>query len=260
MLYVINNFISTSNWRYFFYGLDIVLVAVLFYIIYMLMYNTRAYSIAIGFIILFFITLIAKVFGLSTLSWIFDQFFQVGLIAIVVIFQAEIKHALRILGGKAFLKKSFRYDEDQIQKILSATFNLSYKGFGALIVFQRNISLHSLVDRAVKLNADISIELVESIFFKNNPIHDGAAIIMENRIAAASAYLPLTEIEPKIKNRRLGTRHRAALGVSEQTDAVVVVVSEETQCVSIVHNGILEYNLSREKLDERLGELLEIKK
>ena len=116
-----------------------------------------------------------------------------------------------------------------------------------------------MVDRAVKLNADISIELIESIFFKNNPIHDGAAIIMENRIAAASAYLPLTEIEPKIKNRRLGTRHRAALGVSEQTDAVVVVVSEETQCVSIVHNGILEYNLSREELDRRLGELLEIK-
>ena len=89
MFYNINNFITTSNWRYFFYGLDIVLVAVLFYIIYMLMYNTRAYSIAVGFIILFFITILAKIFGLSTLSWIFDKFFQVGLIAIVVLFHLE---------------------------------------------------------------------------------------------------------------------------------------------------------------------------
>lgn len=259
MLYNINNFISTSNWRYLFYSLDIILVAILFYIFYMLMYNTRAYSIALGFIILLFITLIAKIFGLTTLSWLFDKFFQVGLIAIVVLFQAEIKHGLRILGGRALFKKSFGYNEDQIQKIMSATFNLSYKGYGALIVFQRNISLHSLVDKAVRLNADISIELLESIFFKNNPIHDGAAIIMENRIAAASAYLPLTETEPQIKNRRLGTRHRAALGISEQTDAVVVVVSEETQCVSIVHGGILEYNLSRDELYKRLGELLEVK-
>lgn len=136
---------------------------------------------------------------------------------------------------------------------------MSYKGHGALIVFQRNISLHSLIDRAIRLNADISIELIEAIFFKNNPIHDGAAIIMENRIAAASAYLPLTEMEPKIKNRRLGTRHRAALGISEQTDAVILVVSEETQSISIVHNGILEYDLNRDELYARLGELLEIK-
>ena len=107
--------------------------------------------------------------------------------------------------------------------------------------------------------SSLVIKLIESIFFKNNPIHDGAAIIMENRIAAASAYLPLTETEPQIKNRRLGTRHRAAIGISEQTDAVVVVVSEETQCVSIVHGGILEYNLSRDELYKRLGELLEVK-
>ena len=249
MLYNINNFISNSAWKYIFYGIDIVLVAILFYLVYIFVYNTRAYSVVAGFIILFFITFMARVFGLTTL----------GLIAIVVLFQAEIRHGLRILGGRAFFKKSFGYDENNIQKILSAAFNLSYKGHGALIVFQKNISLHSLIDRAVKLNADISIELVEAIFFKNNPIHDGAAIIMENRIAAASAYLPLTEMEPKIKNRRLGTRHRAALGISEQTDAVILVVSEETQSISLVHNGILEYDLNRDELYARLGELLEIK-
>ena len=259
MLYNINNFISNSGWKYLFYGIDIILVTILFYILYIFVYNTRAYNVVAGFIILFFITLIARVFGLTTLSWIFDKFFQVGLIAIVVLFQAEIRHGLRILGGRALFKKSFGYDENNIQKILSAAFNLSYKGHGALIVFQRNISLHSLIDRAIRLNADISIELIESIFFKNNPIHDGAAIIMENKIAAASAYLPLTEMEPKIKNRRLGTRHRAALGISEQTDAVILVVSEETQSISIVHNGILEYDLNRDELYARLGELLEIK-
>ena len=182
MLYNINNFISNSGLKYLFYGIDIILVTILFYILYIFVYNTRAYNVVAGFIILFFITLIARVFGLTTLSWIFDKFFQVGLIAIVVLFQAEIRHGLRILGGRAFFKKSFGYDENNIQKILSAAFNLSYKGHGALIVFQKNISLHSLIDRAIRLNADISIELIESIFFKNNPIHDGAAIIMENRI------------------------------------------------------------------------------
>ena len=169
MLYNINNFISNSAWKYIFYGIDIILVAGLFYLVYIFVYNTRAYSVVAGFIILFFITFMARVFGLTTLSWIFDKFFQVGLIAIVVLFQAEIRHGLRILGGRAFFKKSFGYDENNIKKILSASFNLSYKGHGALIVFQKNISLHSLIDRAVKLNADISIELVEAIFFKNNP-------------------------------------------------------------------------------------------
>lgn len=259
MLYTISDTISLSNWRYLFYAIDILFVTGLLYLLYLLMYNTRAYSIALGILVLFFITLLARIFGLTTVTWIFDKFFQVGIIAMVVLFQAEIKHGLRLLGGRAFLKKTLGYDENQIQKILSATFNLSYKGFGALIVFQRNMSLHSIVERAVVLDASISIELIESIFFKNNPIHDGAAIIMQDRIAAASAYLPLTEIEPQIKNRRLGTRHRAALGISEQTDAVVVVVSEETQCVSVVHSGILEYNLSREELYNRLKELLEIK-
>lgn len=259
MLYTISDAIALSNWRYLFYAVDILLVACLLYVLYLLMYNTRAYSIALGIFVLFFITILSRIFGLTTLTWIFDKFFQVGIIAMVVLFQAEIKHGLRLIGGRAFFKKTLGYDESQIQKILSATFNLSYKGFGALIVFQRKMPLHSLVERAVVLDAEITIELIEAIFFKNNPIHDGAAIIMQDRIAAASAYLPLTEIEPQIRNRRLGTRHRAALGVSEQTDAVVIVVSEETQCVSVVHNGILEYNLSREELFNRLEELLELR-
>ncbi len=258
MFYYFNNFISNTSLRYLFYAVDIVLVAIFFYFLYIFMYNTKAYSIAIGIVVLAFLTFVSKILGLSTLSWIFDKFFQVVLVAIIVLFQSEIKHALRILGGPTLLKRTFGYSENNINDILTATFNLSYKGYGALIVFQRNISLHSLADRAVKLDAKISVELIESIFFKNNPLHDGAVVIVGKKIFLASAYLPLTDKELKVHNRRLGTRHRAAIGISEQTDAVVLVVSEETQGISIAHNGKLEYNLNREELQNRLGELLSI--
>lgn len=258
MSYFLNDFLIFSNWKYLFYFIDIFVVACFIYVLYILLQKTKANRIVVGIGLLLFITFIARILGLSTLTWLFDKFFQVGIITMVIVFQSELKHGLTLLGGGILFRKSIGYDETQINKVLNASFNLSHKGFGALIIFQRKISLHTYIEKSIVLDAVLSSELIESIFYKNNPIHDGASIITQDRIAAASVYLPLTEIEHHIKNRRLGTRHRAALGISENTDAAVVVVSEETSHVSIVYNGKLYYNLTREECHKKLQNILEI--
>ncbi len=259
MFYTLSNVLSYSPLRYLIYFLDIIAVASLLYLLYILMNKTRVYSIAIGIFFIAMLTLVSKGLGLSTLTWIFNKFFQIGIIAVVILFQSEIKHGLRVLGGSTVFRRTLGYNETHIQKVINAVFNLSNKGFGALIVFQKKASLHTFMERSIIIDAQMSSELIETIFYKNNPLHDGAIIVTQDRLAAASVYLPLTDIEPTIKNRRLGTRHRAALGMSEQTDAVIVVVSEETQSVSIVHEGILQYNLSKEAVNKKLEELLKIK-
>lgn len=258
MFYFLNDLTTTSPFRYLIYTLDILIVASFIYVIYLLMRKTKAYSMAIGILLILIVTIISRILSLSTITWIFDRLFQVGIIAVVVLFQSEIKHGLRVLGSKTSLGRTLSYESSSIQKIVNASYNLSYKGFGALIVLQKNTSLHSFIDDSIIIDANISEELIETIFYKNNPVHDGAVVITQNKIDAVSVYLPLTQVEPKVKGKRLGTRHRAAIGISEQTDAVVIVVSEENQCVSIVHNSELEYNLGKEELKNKIKEYLEI--
>ncbi len=259
MFYFLNDLTTNSPFRYLIYALDIIIVASFMYVIYLLMRKTKVYSIAIGILLILVFTIASRILNLSTVTWIFDRLFQVGVIAVVVLFQSEIKHGLRVLGSKTSLGRSMSYESSSIQKIVNASYSLSCKGFGALIVLQKTTSLHSYIDDSVVIDANISEELIETIFYKNTPIHDGAVIITQNKIDAVSVYLPLTQTEPKVKNKRLGTRHRAAIGISEHTDAVVIVVSEENQCVSIVHNAELEYNLTKEELKNKIKEYLEIK-
>ncbi len=255
---LINSFTSFVPVRYFFNIIDILLITGILYILYLLVYNTRAFVIVRGLIFILVLAAFARIFGLKTVSWFFSSFFQVGLIAIVILFQHEIKQALIMLGSSNLFRSAIAYDIDDIQKILNAVYNLEKKKVGALIVFQRNVALSTYVTKPIILKADISSELIETIFYKNNPLHDGALVIDRSTILWASAYLPLTENEPEGK-RRYGSRHRAALGISEHTDALALIVSEETGSVSIALGGILYNNLTREQTLSHLNNALGIK-
>ncbi len=244
--------------RYFLNALDIVLVAITLYILYLLIYNSRAFVVVRGLIFILVLAALARLFELKTVSWFFSSFFQVGIIAIVILFQSEIKQALSMLGSSNLFRSAMSYDIDDIQKILNAVYNLEKKRVGAIIVFQRNVALSTYVTKPITLKAAISSELIETIFYENNPLHDGALVIDRNTILWASAYLPLTDNEPKGK-RRYGSRHRAALGISEHTDALSLIVSEETGSVSIALGGMLYTNLSREQTLSHLNNALGIK-
>ncbi len=255
MFNYINNFISLTPIRYFLNVVDILLVAIILYILYLLIYNTRAYVVIRGLFVIFILTILSKILGLQTVTWFFSRFFQVGIIAIVILFQAEIKQGLIILGSSTLFRTAIGYDTNDVQKIINAVYIMSQKHLGAIIVFQRKVSLHTFIEKSIALDARISSELIETIFYNYNPLHDGAMIINQNRIAATSAYLPLTTNEPKGK-RRYGSRHRAALGISEQTDAVAIIVSEETSNVSIAFAGELICDLEKEETIKHLNKIL----
>ncbi len=258
MLSFINNFLSLSPIRYLLDIVDILLVAIIIYIFYLLIHNTRAYIVVRGLVIIFIITVGSRLLGLETVTWFFSRFFQVGLIAIVILFQAEIKQGLMLLGSSTLFQTIMGYHTSDIQKVLTAAYNMRRRKTGAIIVFQRKISLHTFIDRSVVLDCSISSEIIESIFYGHNPLHDGAVIINKNRIASASSYLPLTLNEPQGK-RRYGARHRAALGISEQTDAVVIIVSEESATVSIAFAGELTTDISKDEATNYLNKLLAAK-
>lgn len=259
MLYSINNFLSTSYIRCFLNIVDILLIAAIIYVLYLLLYNTRAYVVVRGLIIIFTVAVLSRILGLATVTWFFSSFFQVGIIALVILFQSEIKHGLILLGSSTLFRAVMGYDSSDIQKIINAVYTISYKKYGAIIVFQRKMSLHALIEKSIQLDASISSELIETIFYHHNPLHDGAIIIRQGRVASASVYLPLTANEPDTSVRRFGTRHRAAIGISEQTDAAALVVSEETQSVSIAFEGKIKYDLAREDAISYLTEILGVK-
>lgn len=254
----ISNFLSLTPIKYFLNVVDILLIAIILYVFYLLIYNTRAFVVIKGILFISILAILSRLLGLTTVSWFFSSFFQVGIIAIVVLFQSEIRQGLVMLGNSSLFRSVLGYDLDDVQKIINAIYSLKKKKVGALIVFQRKVSLTTYVERSIVLNAVISSELIESIFYKNNPLHDGAVIINNNTIASASSYLPLTENEP-IGKRRYGSRHRAALGISEHTDALAIVVSEETNHVSIAFKGHLFYDLTKEQMISHLNSALEIK-
>lgn len=236
--------------------IDIITVAALFYNLYAIVANTRGFAVLQGFALILIVTFLARFLNFQTLYWLLDKVFGVSLIAIIVLFQAEIKRGLIIIGQNTLFQRMFSFDEQNLYKIINAVYTISKKKAGALIVIQRKIALQGIVERAVILKSEISTELLETIYYHHNPLHDGAVIIDRDRIVAASAYLPLTETDALNESRRLGTRHRAALGISEQSDAVVIIVSEETSAVSLAVDGRLYYNLGREELGTKLGELL----
>ncbi len=223
--------------------LDILVVAFLFYRLYVLVHGTRAALMLNGFLVILVAGLLAQWIGLSTFNWILDNLRTVWVIAFIVLFQHEMRGALAQLGRNRIVGLFLKVDKDTgyIQEVTRAVEGLARAGLGALIVFEREMGLRNYAENGVILNASVSADLIETIFTPPSPLHDGAVIINEGSLVAARVILPLSS-DPNL-GRVLGTRHRAAVGISEETDALVVVVSEETRTISIADGGRLERDL-----------------
>ncbi len=233
---------------------DILLVATIIYYLLKFLIGTRGWQILLGLFSLLVIWIFAKVFNLTTLSWIFDNIWAIGIFLVVVIFQPELRRALAKIGEGGIFSSLFLSKKKVIDEVIRAATFLAERKIGALIVFERNIDLENYVEGCVKINADVNLELIITIFIPQTPLHDGAIIIKEQKIASARCFLPLT-INPYI-DKNIGTRHRAAIGISEETDAVALVVSEERGEISLAVGGKLHRNLDALELRDLLSEYL----
>lgn len=240
--------------------LDIAIVWYLLYQILMLIRGTKAMQILVGLIIIAIVYLISQpeLLDLATLNWVFDRFISSFVIILVIIFQEDIRRGLSQFGRSGSLVAStgnITLGASPIEEIVKAASILSERKIGALIAIEMEASLDQYMVEGVRVDASISKELLVSLFipYKANPTHDGAVIIRNHRIDRAACFLPLSANDQIDKD--LGTRHRAAVGLSESTDAVVVVVSEETGCISIAHNEQLLRRLSPEALRDKLHKL-----
>lgn len=240
--------------------IDIVLVALMLYYIYRLMKESRSLNIFIGLMVFVIIWLVvSQVLEMQLLGSIMDKLVSVGMIALIVLFQDEIRHFLYSLGAHGKLKKVVSYlfggkkndvDREAIMPIVMACMNMSKQKVGALIVFERGVMLDDIVETGELLDARISSRLIENIFFKNSPLHDGAMVISKKRIKAAGCILPVSHKQDI--PRELGLRHRAALGISSDSDALTIIVSEETGRISAAVHGEFQLRLSAEQLESIL--------
>ena len=206
-----------------------------------------------GLVILALIFVITQQFQLRTINWMLTKLFAISVIAVLVLFQPELRRALSRLGEHHFFKSPFQ-EETLIHEVVQSCMTLSEKKMGALIAIQKEVGLKPYIESGILLDCRISSELLNTLFVPNTPLHDGAVIIENGRISAAGCLLPLTQ--NLHVSRGLGTRHRAAIGLSEETDAVVVVISEEEGTISIANRGQLSKDLDREKLANTLREHL----
>lgn len=240
--------------------IDILIVAFLIYQLIMMLRETRASAVFKGLIILILGSWISSICGLTALNWLITTILQNGAIALIILFQPELRKALEALGrGK--LRLGFRFGEPtdnmtSVREITDCMLRLSKRKVGALIVIEGSIGLKDIVETGTVLDARISSALLENIFEPNTPLHDGAVILQGNAIKAAACILTLTE--SKNISRELGTRHRAAIGITETTDAVSLIVSEETGIISYARNGHITRQLDREALELLLREIFQL--
>jgi diadenylate cyclase len=235
-------------------GVEIAILATVLYYIYMYLRGTHGARILIGLALIFLtLTLVSQLLNLVVITWLLQSISVFLAIALVVIFQPELRRALTELGSHHFFTSAFE-ERETIEEITDTVFELASKGFGALLAVEREISLKPFVETGVGIDADFSKELVLTVFQPKTVLHDGGMIVRSDRIVAAACIFPLTQREDL--DRNLGLRHRAGLGLSEESDAVAVVVSEETGQVSICHSGLIERNLSVEKFRRRISQLL----
>ncbi len=230
--------------------IDLILVSWLFFKVYQYFRGTRAGQMLVGLIILLIASFMFNAFGLSATSWLVNQFQTVWVVAFVILFQPELRRLLIYVGQTRFFQKIFRVGTSRtIESIVEAVKMLKNKKWGAIIVIQRETGLRSYKEQGTPLRAEVTAPLILSIFNPSSPLHDGAVIIQNDIIDAAACILPLTE--SKMIDPEMGTRHRAALGISEETDAIVVLVSEEKARIStaedgrFVHIGMDEMDLRR---------------
>ncbi|MBR1989504.1 MAG: diadenylate cyclase CdaA [Firmicutes bacterium] len=234
--------------------LDIAIVTFIVYKIIGFIRETRAEQLAKGLLFLVAVMLLSKSMHLYTLHWMLSSIMTVGLIAVVVIFQPELRRALEHLGRSKITSVLSEVDKEEakhmINQMVEAVSSMSASRTGALIVIEQEISLNDIVETGTVIDAAISEQMLGNIFYEGAPLHDGALIIRGDRLYAAGCVLPLTQ--NKALNKELGTRHRAGIGITENSDALVIIVSEETGIISVAQNGKLTRFLDTKKIEKML--------
>ncbi len=244
-------------------AIDIIEVIILSFVIYHVFVwikKTRAWVIAKGFVVLFVFILFAWYFQMNTILWLVKNIFSIGITALVIVFQPELRKALEELGQQQYLSSVIslgghkeveaRFTDKTVNELIRAVFEMGKVKTGALIVIEGNVPLNEYERTGIDLDAQLSSQLLVNIFEHNTPLHDGAIVVRGNRITSATCYLPLSD--SMFLSKELGTRHRAAIGVSEVTDSLTIVVSEETGAVSVALGGELTRNIDEKQLREYL--------
>ena len=241
-------------------AIDILLVALVLYRVFVMFKETRAVQMLLGLGALMGASFLAHRFELYGTSWILDNFWSFWVLALIVLFQPELRRALAQVGQNPFFRAMTRAGREQqshlLDEVVKAAESLAGKRIGGLVVLERSTGLRNYAELGVPLDALVSADLLESLFLPYSPLHDGAVFIRAGRVAAAGGFLPLSRNAQL--GRAMGTRHRAALGLSEETDAVVLVVSEETGRLSLAVEGRIESPLDSEALRRRLAELFSL--
>lgn len=259
----INNIVSMVNMFRWTAVIEILLIAVLIYNLIIWIQKTKAWVILKGILFIVIIAIIATILKLNVILWFYRNTLSIGITAILILFQPELRKALEQLGKRNIVfsfiqieseKKEETISEQSILEIVESLFVMSPVKTGALIVIERSINLSDIEKTGIPINARITKELLVNIFEKNTPLHDGAVVIRNNEIVAATCYLPLSTND-KI-SKELGTRHRAAIGITEETDAVVLIVSEETGKISISQSGRIFMGLDKQALIKKMNTLL----
>lgn len=256
------SFSDFTFWDYVINLLDILLVWFLIYKLFNIIKGTKAVQLLKGILVIVIVRTLSRLLGLNTLEWLMGEVMDWGILAILIIFQPELRRALEQLGrGSLFSRNSMPEENKQermVEEIMKAVSYLGKRRIGALITVERSTGLDDYIETGIQLQSHITSELLINIFIPNTPLHDGAVILQDNKVAAAACYLPLSE-SPFI-SKELGTRHRAAIGISEVTDSITIVVSEETGSVSITRNGEISHGISGDVCREILVKELVLNK
>ncbi len=232
--------------------IDILIVAFLFYRLFIMIKGTRASQMFVGLVIIVFVSIVAQWFRLNALNWIVGSLKTVWVILFVILFQPELRALLTHIGQNRLVRALIRVEEyGVVAESIKAVEEMAKDRRGAIIVFERDMGLRDYAETGTKIDAAVSAELLETIFTPHSPLHDGAVVIRGDAIVAAGCILPLSQTRGL--SPLLGTRHRAALGLAEETDAAVIVVSEETGAISIAHKGELKWNLDEGQLRGELA-------
>lgn len=234
---------------------DIALVSFIIYKLYQIIKGTIAAQIFLGLVIVLLFTFIAQAGNLKALGWLLKLVTDIWVIAFIILFQPEIRRFLLLLGKRPFTSRYFKgigSDESVADILTEAAFELSQHQHGALIVFERSVGIKSFIDTGQPINAKVSVNLLRSIFYPRSPLHDGAVVLQNEIIVAAGCTLPLS-LSTTLENTKLGMRHRAGVGITEQSDVLSLIVSEETGSISVAEDGKLYRGLSRESLRKLLN-------
>jgi len=242
--------------------IDILIVAVLIYYIFLWLQGTRAVPLIRGLILILLVYIAGRVMGLHTLNWLFEKFAAIIAVMLIILFQPELRRTLERFGRGKFLEtlgfSPLPHGSVYVRHIVRAVEQLSEDKIGALIVLEKITGLTEYLESGVRLDAVLSTELLLSIFEPKSPLHDGAVMVQGDRVLSASCLLPISD--SRLLDKRLGTRHRAAVGVSELSDALVIVVSEKTGIISLAENGYLTRYLTKDLLEEKLFSIYKTEK